>query len=161
MTEQCTECFVGKVTDRTGSGRMFTYRRGLQLELPEYFAVPTCDSCGAEFFGESLSRAAMRALQSAYQKLQRRHVELLIQSIQGQLGVTLRDIEEACGVTPTSLNHLLNGRSEAVEPLIGLLEAFALHPQEVNRRLARTCALDTESVKSALLYRAVSRSPIQ
>jgi hypothetical protein len=129
---------------------MFTYRRGSRFELPADFEVPTCDSCGALFFDEPLRESARAALKPAYLAAQRTHLTFLVETIHAKASVSNRDVERACGVTPTYLSHLLKGRKEASEPLIGLLEAFAIHPAEVHRRLQRQGAHDTESVRAAV-----------
>jgi transcriptional regulator with XRE-family HTH domain len=129
---------------------MFTYRRGSKYELPADFEVPTCSACGAMFFDESLREAAKAALKPMYLADQRTHLTFLMETIHEKAGVSNRDVERACGVTRTYLSHLLKGRKEASEPLIGLLEAFAIHPADVHRRLQRQGAHDTESVRVAI-----------
>ena len=150
MSEICTECLEGQLVPQSGEGRMFTYRRGSRYELPAHFEVPTCDHCGALFFDESLREAAKAVLKPMYLADQRTHLTFLVETIHAMARVSNRDVERACGVTPTYLSHLLKGRKEASEPLIGLLEAFAIHPAEVHRRLGREGAHDTESVRAAV-----------
>lgn len=147
MSEICTECLRGQVTPTSGEGRTFTYRRGSTYELPATFQVPTCDACRAMFLDDELREAAREALRPAYQADQRAHLEFLIETIREKAKVTNREIEQACGVTPTYLSHVLKGRKEASEPLIGLLEGFAIYPAEVKRRLGRNGSHDTESVR--------------
>lgn len=150
MSEICTECLEGRLVPQSGKGRMFTYRRGSKYELPADFEVPTCDACGALFFDEPLREAARAVLKPEYLTDQRTHLMFLVETIHAKAGVSNRDVERACGVTPTYLSHLLKGRKEASEPLIALLEAFAIHPAEVHRRLQREGAHDTTSVRAAV-----------
>ncbi len=150
MSEICTECLEGRLEPRSGEGRMFTYRRGSRYELPADFDVPTCSVCGAMFFDESLREAAKALLRPTYLADQRTHLTFLVETIREKAGVSNRDVERACGVTPTYLSHLLKGRKEASEPLMGLLEAFAIYPAEVHRRLQRESAHDTASVRMAV-----------
>jgi transcriptional regulator with XRE-family HTH domain len=102
------------------------------------------------FFDDALREAARDTLKTACMDDQRSHLRFLVETIRAKAGVSNREIEQACGVTPTYLSHLLKGRKEAGEPLIGLLEAFAIHPSEVRRRLNRATAYDTDGVQGAI-----------
>lgn len=150
MSEICTECLKGKLVPQGGAGRLFTYRRGSSYELPEDFLVPTCEACGADFLDDALEEAARELLKPRYLEDQKRHIAYLVETIRAAASVTNRELEKACGVTPTYLSHLLKGRKEASEPLIGLLESYAIHPEEVRRRLSRRSAHDTDSVKQVV-----------
>ena len=161
MGEVCTECLNGEVVLKSGGGRLFVYRRGSCYELPADFVVPTCDDCGASFLDDALEQAARELLRPLYLEDQKRHLAYLVATIKAGVSVTNRQLEKACGVTPTYLSHLLNGRKEASEPLLGLLEAYAINPQEVQRRLARRGAHDTTSVKQAIARNTDEERPIE
>lgn len=129
---------------------MFTYRRGSRYALPVELEVPTCSKCGALFLDDRLCVIAREALKPTYQREQSEHLSFLVQTIRAKARVSNRELERACGVTPTYLSHVLKGRKDASEILIGLLEGFAICPSEVRRRLERQGAHDTESVKAAI-----------
>jgi transcriptional regulator with XRE-family HTH domain len=146
----CTECHSGNLTSKAVPGRTFLYRKGVELQLPDTFEVPTCDKCGAEIYSEELHRAAEAEVRPEFVKQQRHHIGLLLDTIKTEQRCTLRQIEDACGVTPTYLSHVASGRKEASDLLIGQLEAFALYSEELPRRLARTAAFDTAGLRSRL-----------
>lgn len=150
MTSYCNECGARAVTVKTGPGRDYQYRRGFIMELPEELEVPTCDACGAMFINGALEDEVRALLKPEHDQSQASHVGFLIEVIRERTGLSNRKIEKACGLTPTYLSHVLAGRREASETLIGLLEAYAVCPSEAVRRLERKSAHDTESVKAAL-----------
>lgn len=149
-TEICVSCRSGSVTLRRGLGRSFTYRRGFVLEIPEDIEVPTCEHCGAEYIDAALRDVIKARLKDTHDQSQHKHMSFLISVIQERTGASYREIEKACGLTPTYLSHVLSGRREASEQLIALLEAYAVCPSEVGRRLGRVSAHDTKSVKLAI-----------
>ena len=150
MTDKfCFEC-GGTLEMKGGEDRVFTYRRGSDYVLPSEFLMPTCSDCGEIFVDEDTNTAANKALRPQFQEDQAKHVRFLLKSVRSVIKVSNRDLERACGVTPTYLSHVLKGRKEASETLIGLLESFAIHPKEVTRRLARKSAHDTDLVKTAI-----------
>src|SRR5690606_36678789 len=128
----------------------FTYRRGFVLEVPEDIEIPTCDRCGAEYIDMDLRDQIKARLKPKHDESQSDHISFLIGAIQNRTQASYREIEKACGLTPTYLSHVLSGRREASEQLIALLEAYAVCPSEVQRRLERKSAHDTASVKAAL-----------
>lgn len=117
-----------------GPGRTREYRRGVALPVPANFAIPTCTACGEEYL--SVDRAeSLDVLQApAYATWQKEHFTKVVDSIRTRHGVTLRQVESACDVTPTYLSHVLAGRKEASTTLLCLLEAYSLHPDEFARR---------------------------
>lgn len=152
-TEHCTKCKTGRVRPYRGHHKPFAYRKGCRLALPEEFEVPTCEACGAEYFDEALSAKAVDTLRQTFLELQAVHVRALVESIQGASGCTLRQIEQACGVTLTYLSHVMKGRNEASDTLLGQLEAFAVYPEEFQRRLERTNCFNIDSVQTAIAAR--------
>lgn len=151
----CQECEEGFLKPRTGSGRTFELRRGLALELPEDLEIATCDNpeCGEMAFDDAMLAHVSEQLQPKLAQLQAEHIAMLTDTLQKQTGCSLREIELACGVTPTYLSHVRRGGKDASEVLVGLLEAFAIYPDEFKRRLARANCFDTESVRRAISSR--------
>lgn len=150
----CQECLTGHLQLHRGTGRTFEVRKGLSLELPDDLDVPTCDVCHEMSFNGAMLQSVAARLHQEVATLQRKHVGFLIESIKAQAGdCTMREIEHACGVTPTYLSHVQRGTKEASDVLIGLLEAFAIHPEEFHRRRARGLAFDMASVKQAMSER--------
>lgn len=115
VVERCSECDHGVVEPVGGTGRLFLYRKGCRLELPEEFPVPTCGSCGAQFIDAEVSKAASEVLRPAFMARQAAHVSFLVERIRERHGCTLGQIEAACGVTPTYLSHVVKGRKEPDE----------------------------------------------
>lgn len=123
------------VESRVAAGRVHEYRRGLELPVPDTFAIPTCSSCGEIYLSEQGYEELAAAQKPAFLEWQKAHIAELVRVLQEKHDVRLRDIERACGVTATYLSHLLGGRNEASQVLINLLEAFTLSAEEFDRKL--------------------------
>jgi transcriptional regulator with XRE-family HTH domain len=138
----CAEC-GDLVRLVTGPGRVEEYRRGVSLPVPAELAIPTCPSCGERYF-DAAARDALTAHQAPlFAAWQREHCGPLIEQIRRRhRGITLRDLEKACGVSPTYLSHVLAGSKDASLTLIRLLEAFANAPAELERHLRPEPGLD-------------------
>jgi len=127
----CGEC-GGRVVETKRAGRMHEYRRGVPLLVPASVAIPTCASCGEQYFSESTYEALEVALKPAYLL----HLRAVVQAIRDAHGLSLAQVEQLCGVTKTYLNHVLGGTKDISQQLRYLLEAFSRAPAEVRRRLA-------------------------
>jgi transcriptional regulator with XRE-family HTH domain len=137
------------------------------LPVPDDFGIPTCSSCGEEYFTTELGEALAERQAAAYAAWQREHCGRLVNEIQRRREVTLRQIEGVCGVSATYLSHVLSGTKEASATLIRLLEAYAREPQEFARQLrgepwmpqASTVTVSSSGVSPscALLVALVSR----
>lgn len=66
----CRDCNAETVREVTGAGRRAPYR-GVIVEIPAWFPIPTCAACGAEQLDEKLGRELDLALASAYASGQR------------------------------------------------------------------------------------------
>jgi len=62
---RCPECTLGQVRPVARAGRIVPYR-GVGVELPEEFAIPTCDHCGAESMTDELAGHFDLAIETAY-----------------------------------------------------------------------------------------------
>ncbi len=134
IPKKCETCGAA-VEMRSGAGRSHEYRRDLALPVPDAFEIPTCVQCGEIYLNEDGYRALADAQKPAFLEWQKKHLAEVIDTIKSAHGVRLRDVERAADVTATYLSHLLGGRNEASQTLINLLEAFALHPGEFQRKL--------------------------
>ena len=131
---RCGECGA-TVKRKTGPGRVREYRRGVPLPIPSGFAIPTCTACGEEYLSLEEAQRLDDAQRPAFLKWQGAHCREVVARIKTAHGVTLREIERACGVTGTYLSHVLAGRKEASATLLYLLEAYAASPSEFRRRI--------------------------
>lgn len=141
----------GKVELKSGPGRTHFYRRGLALPVPESFEIPTCSACHEEYLSVERAEALNAALQPSFVELQKSHCREVVETIKAQHGATLRQIEIACGVTPTYLSHILAGRKEASDTLVYLLEAYSRHRSEFERRQAGGWWQQATAVQGAAL----------
>jgi transcriptional regulator with XRE-family HTH domain len=144
---RCVEC-GDQVRLLKKAGRVEEYRRGVPLPIPEDFAIPTCPTCGEEYFTVELSEALAKLQAPLFAEWQRAHCEPLVDRIRKAHEITLRELEEACGVTGTYLSHVLAGRKEASLTLIRLLEAYAAAPKELARQLGKPAASSAKLQKS-------------
>lgn len=126
----------GWVIQKTGAGRLMEYRRGLSLPVPDEYPIATCEGCGEEYFTVEEGEALRKLQAPLYAAWQSAHCGKVVERLRERHGVTLREIEAACGVTGTYLSHVLAGRKEASRTLISLLEAYSLNPSEFERRRA-------------------------
>lgn len=120
------------------AGRVSEYRRGVSLPVPDDFEIPTCPTCGEQYFTVALSDALADRQAELLPEWKRTECAALIDHIRKQHQVTLRQIEGACAVTPTYLSHVLAGGKQTSLTLLRLLQAFALRPDELERQLAGT-----------------------
>lgn len=155
----CVLCGA-EVKQQRGPGRVAEFRRGLNLPVPDSFEIPTCVSCGEQYFTVELGKQLETAQEPYYVEWQRQHCAPLVACIRETHGVSMREVEKACGVTGTYLSHVVNGTKEASTTLIRLLEAFANHPTEFRRHLeGRTSLTGWANLPSpALAYVAPPRT---
>ena len=133
MTAALFECDTcgGPVRTMTGPHRMREFRPGVTLEVPPDVGIATCEDCGETYLTTAEATALEERLQWAYAA----YCEGLIDEVRRQAGVTQRELERALGVTPTYLSHITAGRKQASLPLVRLLQAYAVHPDEALRHL--------------------------
>lgn len=122
---RCSEC-GGKVELAAKSGRTREYRRGVRLDVPADFKIPTCLSCGEEFMSAEISSRLDAILHPVLMRRQVNRLRSCVQVLKTRHDVTQQQIEDACGVTRSYLSHLLSGKREASTTLMRLLEAFAV-----------------------------------
>ncbi len=129
----CPVCGGGMVSMMSARGRPRHFRRGVTRPVPEGVLIPTCDACGEVFIGPEDAERIDDALRAALRAEQPSRVEALVDALRTMHGATLREIEQACAVTPSYLSHVVRGRRIASETLVRLIEAFAVCPSEFER----------------------------
>ncbi|MBK8995683.1 MAG: helix-turn-helix transcriptional regulator [Myxococcales bacterium] len=98
------------------------------MTIPDDYEVPTCDGCGTVYMTQELTRRLDKVFRRKYLERQQALLGRLVQTLRVRHEATQRDIERACGVTPSYLSHLLAGRREASVTLVRLIEAFVISP---------------------------------
>ena len=130
----CAEC-GGEVDYRAAPNRMYDYAQGYVLPIPDDFLIPTCDSCGEQYFTQAITERLDSILRSAFLAQQTSHYRELVDTLVQRHGVSQRDIVRACGITPSYLSHILAGKRHASTTLTRLLEAFVICSSEFERNV--------------------------
>jgi transcriptional regulator with XRE-family HTH domain/ribosomal protein S27AE len=125
---RCPEC-GGAVEMRKAAGRTREFRRGVLLEIPQTFGIPTCTRCGEESMIPEVSDELDRVLGEAYRAQQAQTIRVCVDVIRLRHDVSQREIEKACGVTASYLSHMMSGKKETSLTLMRLIEIFALSPE--------------------------------
>lgn len=131
----CSEC-GHDVRLEPGTGRTHEYLRGVVLPIPDEFELPTCSHCGEIYAIPEVSRKLDALLRKVYLDRQAKHYRVLVTVLCIRHGVTQKDVEAACAVTPSYLSHVLAGRKQASVTLTRLIEAFVADGAEFDRHLA-------------------------
>lgn len=132
---RCGEC-GGTVRLLAASGETREFRRGISVEIPRDVLIPKCERCGEQYFAPQDAERVDAAVRAAYLTHQCGHYARLVDKLRKQFGCTLRDIENACGVTPTYFSHVAKGRRVASVTLTRLLEAYCSAPGEFARHVS-------------------------
>ena len=122
---RCPEC-GGNVELCAKSGRTREHRRGVEMDIPADFGIPTCVKCGEEMLSAKISERLEAILQEQYLKQQADQLRACIQILKVRHQVTQQEIEDACGVTRSYLSHLVSGKREASSTLMRLVESFVI-----------------------------------
>ena len=122
---RCSEC-GGDVELCAKPGRTREYRRGVALDVPAGFKIPTCTQCGNELMSAAIAKRLDALLRPVFLERQASQLRVCVQALVMRHSVTQQQIEDACGVTRSYLSHIISGRREASEPLMKLIEVFAL-----------------------------------
>jgi transcriptional regulator with XRE-family HTH domain len=150
---ECVEC-GGDVCLVTGPGRVREYRIGLEypaFPVPNDFPTKVCSGCKEVYMDlDDLKRLDELQTKDFCAWLGER-VGKLVAELQGRHGVTLREIESACGVTGTYLSHVIAGRREASTTLLRLLEAFKNHADEFEKYVGKSTSKLEEGSTEAML----------
>ena len=130
----CAEC-GGDVFSTTGPGRTAAYRRGVDLPVPEDFAVPKCAECGETYLTASESERLATLQKPAFEAWLTNHATALIDALRKRHRISQKQLEIACGLTPTYFSHISRGRKTPSLQLVRLLEAFEAVPDELQRHI--------------------------
>lgn len=153
-TFRCPEC-GGTVRMLAPSGETREYARGLSAPIPSDILIPKCDGCGEVYLSASEGARIDAALRDARLHWQTTTVAAWLDGLKRVANITLREIEEACHVTPTYLSHVANGTKLASGTVIKLLEMYVRHPEDLVEQYSassflRGPAAATESFGGAL-----------
>ena len=118
---------------RPPGGRTRHFKRGVVRTIPDSAQIPICDACGETFMGPEDSVRVDAALREAFRLEQSARVRALVDAIKVKYSATLREIEQACAVTPSYLSHVISGGRLTSETLVRLMEAFAVCRSEFER----------------------------
>ena len=142
MTLYCSDC-PGELVWCAVAGRTFLYAPDVEVPVPDDLVVPTCVKClkvHAVGGAESLLETALRP---GYEAARRDRVNFAVTMLRATVPELLTsDIASLCGVTEGCLTKVLSGEKVATPMLIRLLEAYCLHPEEVDRHLDDTSLQD-------------------
>lgn len=127
MTFKCDTC-GGDVVEIQGKGRLFQFRPGVNLEIPKDFPVPTCRQCGERH----LSTTQMGELEAVLARAFASYVETLLNTAMSAARISQRELEIACGVTPTYLSKVRAGANVGTT-LLRLIDIYARFPEEALR----------------------------
>ncbi len=130
----CAEC-GGEVDYRATAGRTYDYAEGCVLPIPDDFLIPTCDSCGEQYFTQAISERLNALLRNAFLAQQASHYRELVNKLMQRHAVSQKDIVRACGITPSYLSHILAGKRHPSTTLTRLLEAFVVCSSEFERNV--------------------------
>lgn len=127
---RCADCgaFV-KMQSAVGEKREF--RRGISVDIPPEVEIPKCEGCGEVYLRASDSKRVDAAVRRTYLARQVSHYRRMLESLQQELNLTLREIEDVCGVTGTYLSQVAGGHRVASTMLTRLVEMFARHPEDL------------------------------
>jgi transcriptional regulator with XRE-family HTH domain len=118
-----------------GKGRTRLIARDVEWPIPNDFKLPTCSECGEIYFSIEYTDTLDALLDSEYAAHQAAHVGRLVSILRSRHGVTSRDVEKVCSVTPSYLSHVIAGRKKASVKLQRLLEAYVADSSEFTRHL--------------------------
>jgi hypothetical protein len=113
-------------------GELREFKRGYSMRIPAEIEIPKCEGCGAVYFDSENADRVDRLLEKARLELQREEIEEMLGALKSR-GLTQRQVEQACGVTPTYLSRISKGRSLAGITLLRLLRSFVEAPHLIHR----------------------------
>lgn len=138
MTLYCSDC-PGELVWRAVAGRTFLYAPDVKVPVPDDLVVPTCTKCLKVHVAGSAESLLETALRPGYEAARRDRCNFAVEMLKATIPESqTRDIASLCGVTEGCLTKVLSGEKVATPMLIRLLEAYCLHPEEVNRHLDDT-----------------------
>lgn len=146
---RCVEC-GGDVFERTGPGRRALYRLGVELPVPDTFRIPTCAACGETYLTASQGAKLSKLQAAAFDTWLTERATELIDQLRTDHQTTLSHLAGACGVTPTLLSKITNGKKTSLT-LVRLLESFAASPILLQRLLEGKALVRDQNAARAIL----------
>ena len=125
-TFRCVECGKGTVRMAARAGRKQLYKM-IELVLPAFVKVPTCDRCGAEYLSESSAAAEDAALEPLYRAELRQRAKAAIERLQPH--VTEAELERLLGLSRGYLSRLRAAQRDPSPDLVALLTLLAKAPR--------------------------------
>jgi hypothetical protein len=130
----CAEC-GGTVDMAPGVGRTREFSRGFSVPIPDDFLIPTCGRCGELYVLPEIEQKLNAVLRKRLLQMQADHYRTLVDILMCRNGIKQKDVVRACGVTPSYMSHILNGKRRASTTLTRLLEAFVVCNAEFMRHV--------------------------
>jgi hypothetical protein len=129
--KRCRACGAGTIRPARAKGRTQSYR-GILLPIPEHIAIPTCDSCGAEWINRAVARAIDAALEEGYQRELRDRFDRAIARLRSH-GITLGTLERVMRLSQGYLSKLRSPRAgrKLSATLVSHLMLLAKEPRRV------------------------------
>src|SRR5690606_3567785 len=125
MEKTCTECFRGSIKPKF-SREKFMYRFGFYIKLPMHILLPTCTNCNEVFLTEEEHARIKKESKHVHDIDQAEFFKKNLQKIEGNLGLSIREIEKVCGVRVTGFNPYLNGTEEADLTLMKFIKMLSM-----------------------------------
>lgn len=125
----CASCGKGHVEPVRKSGRTMVFRNFEKLELPRSLAIPTCSSCGEEWYDSETTKAVEQALEEAAASTLKRLANDAIRTLTDH--ETQRDLENLMDVSHGYLSKIKHGKETPSATLVALLALLARRPARI------------------------------
>ncbi|NOU34575.1 MAG: helix-turn-helix transcriptional regulator [Polyangiaceae bacterium] len=119
---------------RPGAGEPREFKRGYVVRIPASVLIPKCGACSAIYFDPTSAARVDAELKKIQLERQKETVKGALEKLTKR-GLTIRQVETACGVSWTYLSQLSHGRRLASVTVVRLLEAFADVPNLIGKYL--------------------------
>lgn len=128
ISRKCHECGVGRLALVAKAGRTTPYRNIEALPIPADFEIPTCDHCGAEWYGEDIAEALDTVLERQYRLMLRSRIVAAIDVLMKHIASSR--LENLLGLSRGYLSRLRNGDKDPSPELFSNLSLLAKNPSE-------------------------------
>lgn len=129
MSKLCGECGNRTVVPLAVAGRTSPFRQFGALPIPADFQVPTCSTCGAEWYDRKTSEQLDAVLaEAANQQLARLATEAIEHLAQV---MNQRDLEVQLGLSAGYLSKVRHGKERPSAPLVALLSLLATRTRRI------------------------------
>jgi len=124
----CPACKKGLIEPVAVAGRRAPFRNIPDLELPATVSIPTCRSCGEEWFDAKTTEAVQRALEEAYPQALGSKAAVAIEALTQHS--TQQELERLLGLSAGYLSKIKSGK-EVSSPLAALFLLLADDPKRL------------------------------